>query len=61
MAYDCPDFVNDLSRLFCTNCPDRRESCDDPDEELENLFECIKEFKESYDAALDAVSINLEE
>ena len=45
MAYDDSDFVNDLSQMFCTECPHRRESCDDPDEGLENLFECIKEFK----------------
>lgn len=49
MSYDCPDFVNDLSRLFCTDCPNRRESCDDPDEGLENLFECIKATKKRAD------------
>jgi len=37
------EFVDELVVLFCTNCPYRHDSCDNPRYELSNLYACIRD------------------
>ena len=49
MAYDCPDFVADVTELLCKDCICHSEQCDDEDTGLQVLFGCIVHLKEHRD------------
>ncbi len=51
MAYDCSDFVADVSNLLCKDCTRHTDVCDNEHTGLAALFVCISDMRQNLDGA----------